>query len=108
MLTSQCPFKFCTTCEQRENDPTEHNQDDSDDDCDRKLHQNAAPQYKRLIAIRAGKKQGGMRNSLKVDPGTVKRLSLSEQALEKARESHGTDLVRYYLCSPGVPFMGVH
>eukprot|EP00268_Persea_americana_P026662 TRINITY_DN2610_c0_g2_i2.p1 TRINITY_DN2610_c0_g2~~TRINITY_DN2610_c0_g2_i2.p1 ORF type:complete len:415 (+),score=77.72 TRINITY_DN2610_c0_g2_i2:340-1584(+) len=79
----------------RENDPTEHNQDDSDDDCDRKLHQNAAPQYKRLIAIRAGKKQGGMRNSLKVDPGTVKRLSLSEQALEKARESHGTDLVRF-------------
>lgn len=87
-------FQFCTTYKQRENDPGEHNRDDSDDDCDRKLHQNTAPQYKRLIAIRAGKKQGGTKNSLKVDAGVVKRLSLSEQALEKAAISHGTDLVR--------------
>ncbi|KAM5583238.1 phosphoinositide phospholipase C 4 [Rosa sericea] len=51
--------------------------------------------YKRLIAIHAGKPNGGLKEALKVEVDRVRRLSLSEQALEKAAESHGTDVVRF-------------
>ncbi|KAK4275160.1 hypothetical protein QN277_018290 [Acacia crassicarpa] len=51
--------------------------------------------YKRLIAIPAGKPKGGLKEALKIEIDTVRRLSLSEQALEKATESHGTDVVRF-------------
>ena len=50
--------------------------------------------YKRLIAIHAGKPKGGLKEELKVELDKVRRLSLSEQALEKATMSHGTDVVR--------------
>lgn len=36
-----------------------------------------------------------MKEVLKGETNKVKRLSLSEQALEKAAASHGTDVVRY-------------
>lgn len=98
-----CQLKFCISQQQGENDTDEQNQYESDaDDSDHKLHQNIAPQYERIIAIRAGKPKGGLSSSLKVEVGIVKRLSLSEQALEKAALSYGTDVVRYLLCSPGV------
>ena len=54
-----------------------------------------APAYKRLISIHAGKPKGGFKDALKVEPNKVRRLSLSEQALEKATASHGTDVVRF-------------
>ena len=60
------------------------------------MPQNAAPEYKRLITIRAGKPKGHLKDSLKVDPDKVRRLSLSEQELVKAAVSHGTEIVRYY------------
>lgn len=53
------------------------------------------PAYKRLIAIHAGKPKGGLKEALKIEVEKVRRLSLSEQALEKAAEFHGTDVVRY-------------
>ncbi|XP_077214497.1 phosphoinositide phospholipase C 4-like [Tasmannia lanceolata] len=82
--------------DKNENDRSEHSPDEEDhDDCDRKFCQDLAPEYKRLIAIRAGKRKGGLAESLKVDPNQVRRLSLSEQELEKAAISHGTDLVRF-------------
>lgn len=56
-------------------------------------------EYKRLITIHAGKPKGGLKEALKVELDKVRRLSLSEQALEKAAESHGTDVVRYVLFS---------
>ncbi|XP_058075013.1 phosphoinositide phospholipase C 6-like isoform X2 [Magnolia sinica] len=65
------------------------------DDSDNKLLKNSAPQYKRLIAIRAGKKKGGLKKSLKTCTDEVRRLSLSEQELVKGAASHGTDLVRF-------------
>lgn len=55
----------------------------------------AAPEYKRLITIHAGKPKGGLKNALRVASDKVRRLSLNEQALEKAASSHSTDLVRY-------------
>lgn len=58
-------------------------------------HPLEATDYKRLIAIHAGKPKGGLKDVLKVEPDKVRRLSLSEQTLEKAAESHVTDLVRF-------------
>ncbi|KAH6762774.1 phospholipase C 2 [Perilla frutescens var. hirtella] len=54
-----------------------------------------APEYRQLIAIHAGKGKGGMKNWLKVDPDKVRRLSLSEQELEKAITEYGKDIVRF-------------
>ncbi|CAA7032300.1 unnamed protein product [Microthlaspi erraticum] len=54
-----------------------------------------APEYKRLIAIHAGKPKGGLRMGLKVDPNKIRRLSLSEQLLERAVASYGQDVIRF-------------
>lgn len=54
----------------------------------------AAPEYKKLITIHAGKPKGRLRDALKT-AAQVKRLSLSEQELERAALSYGTDVVRY-------------
>ncbi|RWR76946.1 phosphoinositide phospholipase C 4 isoform X1 [Cinnamomum micranthum f. kanehirae] len=92
----EVPYLQPEASDKRENDIDEQDQYESDvDDSDYKLPQNAAPQYEHIIAIRAGKPKGGLQNSLKVEAGKIKRLSLSEQALEKAAASHGTDLVRF-------------
>lgn len=68
-------------------------EDEEDDDSDHNA--NAAPVYKKLIAIHAGKPKGGLHEALKVEPNKVRRLSLSEQGLEKAALSHGMDVVRF-------------
>ncbi|KAI3461660.1 hypothetical protein Pfo_018323 [Paulownia fortunei] len=87
------------TADQEDEDKSDNEMNDlnpyyeDDDDCD--LKDNEAPEYKQLIAIHAGKPKGGMKEALKVEPSKVRRLSLSEQALEKAAESHGTDIVRF-------------
>ncbi|KAK7281149.1 hypothetical protein RIF29_08875 [Crotalaria pallida] len=53
-----------------------------------------APEYKSLITIHAGKPKGDVQDDLQV-VGQVKRLSLSEQKLEKACECYGADIVRF-------------
>uniref|UniRef100_A0A5B6YSH2 Phosphoinositide phospholipase C n=1 Tax=Davidia involucrata TaxID=16924 RepID=A0A5B6YSH2_DAVIN len=79
-----------------DSDKSDHNQDDEDNDvCVKSLHPAEGPAYKRLIAIHAGKPKGGLKEALKVESDKVRRLSLSEQALEKAAESHGMDVVRF-------------
>lgn len=80
---------------QSDNEKADQNPDNYDEDeCESRGRE--APAYKRLIAIHAGKPKGGMKEALKVDLDKVRRLSLSEQALEKAAESHRTDIVRYF------------
>ncbi|KAM4104247.1 hypothetical protein ACJW30_06G143000 [Castanea mollissima] len=75
---------------------SESDQDDEDVNvCDYKLVQQAAPKYKRLITIHAGKPKGSLKDALSVVGDEVKRLSLSEQELEKAATSHGTEVVRF-------------
>lgn len=69
------------------------NEEDTEDG-DQKLQQSAAPEYRRLIAIQAGKQKGGIKEWIRVDPDKVRRLSLSEQELEKAIISHGQDIIR--------------
>lgn len=79
-------------------DLDEEEDDDEDDlEDDLKEQQNEAPEYKRLIAIHAGKGKGGLDDWLRVDPNKVRRLSLSEQELEKAVVTHGKEIVRYLL-----------
>lgn len=81
---------------QSDSDSSEHNQDDEDkDDVDHKSRPSVACTYKSLITIHAGKPKGGLKEALKVEADKVRRLSLSEQALEKAISSHGMEVVRY-------------
>ncbi|CAI0415842.1 unnamed protein product [Linum tenue] len=81
------------------NDKEEPEEDEDDEeDPDEGLNRSQkslAPEYRRLIAIHAGKPKGGMSECLKVDPEKVRRLSLSEQQLEKLAETRGTDIVRF-------------
>ncbi|KAH9613765.1 hypothetical protein KSS87_004924 [Heliosperma pusillum] len=58
-------------------------------------HQVAAPEYKRLIAIHAGKPKDGLGVALKSGLNKFRRLSLSEHELEKAATTYGVDLVRF-------------
>lgn len=82
------------TADQEENEKSDSDKSCEDDD-DSSHRPHVASAYKRLIAIHAGKPKGGLKEALKIDPDKVRRLSLSEQALEKAAESHGTDIVRF-------------
>ncbi|XP_074289898.1 phosphoinositide phospholipase C 4-like [Silene latifolia] len=52
------------------------------------------PAYKKMITI-PGIPRGKLKESLKVDPNKLSRLSWSEQTLAKATASCGTDIVRY-------------
>lgn len=54
-------------------------------------------EYKRLIAIHAGKPKKGLRLALTAGLDKVRRLSVSEQELEKAATSYGPNVVRYTL-----------
>ncbi|XP_015877401.3 phosphoinositide phospholipase C 6 [Ziziphus jujuba] len=76
---------------------SDSDQDDEDSNsCERKSNQTAgATEYKRLITIHAGKPKGGLKDALRVVSEKVRRLSLSEQSLEKAASSHGTDVVKF-------------
>ena len=81
---------------QSDSDTSEHNQDGEDNNkstMDRSV--SGPPGYKGLIAIHAGKPKGGLKEQLKVEVDKVSRLSLSEQALERATTFHGTQVVRY-------------
>ncbi|XP_019226762.1 PREDICTED: phosphoinositide phospholipase C 6-like isoform X2 [Nicotiana attenuata] len=71
-------------------------QDDEDNDTsNNQSSQLGAPQYKRLIAIHAGKAKYGVKRALTDKIVKFNRLSLDEQALEKAATSYGKDLVRF-------------
>ena len=69
--------------------------EDEDDDDINASKKFEAPEYTRLISIHAGKPKGGLGAALKVDPDKVRRLSLSEQQLEKAASRYGKEIVRY-------------
>ncbi|XP_028069587.1 phosphoinositide phospholipase C 2-like [Camellia sinensis] len=57
--------------------------------------QHAVPEYRRLIAIHAGKLKGGIHNWFLDDPNKVRRLSLSEQELENAITEYAPHIVRF-------------
>jgi len=76
-------------------DEEDHNEEEDLDYGDAKSQQHEAPEYKRLITIHAGKPKGGLQECFKVDPDKVRRLSLSEQQLEKAVATYGKEIVRF-------------
>lgn len=78
----------------QQDDVDEGEDDDEDDEGDPKSGKKAASEYKRLIAIHAGKGKGGLSDWLRVDPNKVRRLSLSEPELEKAVDTHGKEIIR--------------
>ncbi|KAJ0489519.1 putative phosphoinositide phospholipase C [Helianthus annuus] len=69
--------------------------DDFEEEDEEDYQDDSAPAYKNLIAIHAGKGKGGLDDWLTVDPDKVRRLSLSEQELEKAAKTHGQQIVRF-------------
>ncbi|KAJ9160325.1 hypothetical protein P3X46_025736 [Hevea brasiliensis] len=68
--------------------------DQDDEEFDNKSGE-SAPEYRRLITIHAGKPKGALTDALKVAVNKVRRLSMSEQELERAATNHGMDLVRF-------------
>ncbi|CAM0907453.1 unnamed protein product [Alopecurus aequalis] len=87
---------FKTAIQAAKEDDDEDDNDNDDDEEEEQVQQHLAPQYKHLITIRAGKPKGGTTSdALKCDPNKVRRLSLSEQELEKAVVNHGTEIVRF-------------
>ncbi|KAK1322575.1 Phosphoinositide phospholipase C 2 [Acorus calamus] len=82
--------------DRNDHDGSEHIHDEEDhDDDDPTSNKSPAPEYKRLITIHAGKPKGGLHEALREVPHKVRRLSLSEQELVKASESHSMELVRF-------------
>ncbi|OMO84342.1 C2 calcium-dependent membrane targeting [Corchorus capsularis] len=82
--------------EKTDSDASEKNRDDEyTDTFEPELCTSEPPVYKRLIAIHSGGPKGGLKEALKVEVDKVRRLSLSEQTLEKATVSHGTQVVRF-------------
>ncbi|KAD3338091.1 hypothetical protein E3N88_33612 [Mikania micrantha] len=59
------------------------------------MKQSLEPEYKQLIAIQAKKLKGGVQDWLHNDPTAAKRISLRETRLQKAIESHATDVIRF-------------
>ncbi|WZY90724.1 hypothetical protein YC2023_047459 [Brassica napus] len=53
------------------------------------------PVYKRLITIHAGKPKGSVKEEMKVAVDKVRRLSLSEQELDRTCSSNSQDVVRF-------------
>ncbi|KAK8485274.1 hypothetical protein V6N11_070877 [Hibiscus sabdariffa] len=76
-----------------ENSPKETNESEgseSEEEAeDIKSVQAGVVKYKRIITIHAGKPKGGLKEALKVDADKVRRLSMSEQQLERAAGSLG-------------------
>ncbi|XP_031271060.1 phosphoinositide phospholipase C 4-like [Pistacia vera] len=82
------------TADQEDEDKSDSDSSEYNDVDDQECPSEASD-YRRLIAIHARKPKGGLKEALKVEANKVRRLSLSEQSLEKATESHGTDVVRF-------------
>nr|KAJ0194288.1 hypothetical protein LSAT_V11C800394360 [Lactuca sativa] len=68
---------------------------EDDDNEDEKSGHQTALEYKHLIAIHASKPKKGTRKALMDEPGKAKRLSVSEQALQRAASLYGADIVRF-------------
>ena len=81
--------------EQDDKDDTDDGSDNNDGMMDKNSLHDSSPEYRQLITITAGKPKGGLQEALKVDPNKVRRLSLSEQELERATKLYGKDIVRY-------------
>ncbi|KAL2598181.1 hypothetical protein GLYMA_11G230000v4 [Glycine max] len=98
LISTKPPKEFLESKECDDKDNEKESADEvlslPDQTSERETDDKSAPEYKRLITIHAGKPKGDIQDELKA-AGAVRRLSLSEQALEKASESYGADIVRF-------------
>ncbi|KAL0359178.1 UNVERIFIED_CONTAM: Phosphoinositide phospholipase C 2 [Sesamum angustifolium] len=69
--------------------------DEDGEDAEYECGEDVAAEYRRLIAIHAGKGKGAVGERVKVDPDKVRRLSLSEQQIEKGVATHAFEIVRF-------------
>ncbi|KAL1217836.1 Phosphoinositide phospholipase C 6 [Cardamine amara subsp. amara] len=67
---------------------------DSDQE-EEEVSEEQKPAYKRLITIHAGKPKGTVKDEMKVVVDKVRRLSLSEQELDRTCSSNSQDVVRF-------------
>ncbi|EOA28382.1 hypothetical protein CARUB_v10024587mg [Capsella rubella] len=67
---------------------------DSDQE-DEEASEDQKPAYKRLITIHAGKPKGAVKEEMKAVVDKVRRLSLSEQELDRTCSSNSQDVVRF-------------
>ncbi|KAL3650264.1 Phosphoinositide phospholipase C 6 [Castilleja foliolosa] len=102
LLSTKPPKEYLSTTENNQNvetqekDSSEDENDEEESDAFQQKSGNiVAPEYKHLIAIRAGHAKKGLKNALTSGTNKVIRLSLSEQRLEKAAASYATDVVRF-------------
>ncbi|MFS7943313.1 putative phosphoinositide phospholipase C [Helianthus anomalus] len=65
------------------------------DAANKKPGQKTPREYIQIIGIHAAKANKELRQALEVGSGKGKRISVSEQTLEKAAEDYGSDLVRF-------------
>ncbi|XP_027941562.1 phosphoinositide phospholipase C 6-like isoform X3 [Vigna unguiculata] len=61
---------------------------------DHKPYLECSPDYKTIITIHNRKLKGSLKDKLRTE-GEVRRISWSENTLEKASESHGADILRF-------------
>ncbi|XP_020522339.1 phosphoinositide phospholipase C 6 isoform X2 [Amborella trichopoda] len=84
--------------DKNDSDQSNHPEEDEDEDdlkSSQSLERGPAPEYKRLITIRAGKAKGELKDALKQEVNQVRRVSLSEPQLEKVTASYPADVVRF-------------
>ncbi|CAN8284781.1 unnamed protein product [Cochlearia groenlandica] len=84
-IQTQESMMLCQDCESKS---------DSDQE-DEEASEDQKPAYKRLITIHAGKPKGTVKEEMKSTVDKVRRLSLSEQELDKSCSSNGQDVVRF-------------
>ncbi|XP_027337978.1 phosphoinositide phospholipase C 6-like [Abrus precatorius] len=99
LISTKPPKEFLesTQCDDKDNEKESAEEESSSPDLTDEPETDddkSAPEYKSLITIHAGKPKGDVQDELKA-VGQVRRLSLSEQKLEKASDSYGPDIVRF-------------
>ncbi|KAL0341283.1 UNVERIFIED_CONTAM: Phosphoinositide phospholipase C 2 [Sesamum radiatum] len=88
MISTKPPEEYKSTGEDKDFD-------EDGEDAEYECGEDVAAEYRRLIAIHAGKGKGAVGERVKVDPDKVRRLSLSEQQIEKGVTTHAFEIVRF-------------
>ncbi|KAL0382123.1 UNVERIFIED_CONTAM: Phosphoinositide phospholipase C 2 [Sesamum calycinum] len=87
MISTKPPEEYKSTGEDKDFD-------EDGEDAEYECGEDVAAEYRLLIAIHAGRGRGQWR-AVKVDPDKVRRLSLSEQQIEKGVATHAFEIVRF-------------
>ncbi|CAK7331206.1 unnamed protein product [Dovyalis caffra] len=106
LISTKPPKKYLETQDgkpsQKSTKSSKKGQEDDDEDeiaegehLQEEYEEMKVPEYRHLIAIHAMKPKGALGNWFSTDEKEVRRLSLSEQKLEKATSTRGIDIIRF-------------